>query len=291
MKLLQEYLDYLQHQRGYSNHTVLAYQNDLIHFARFLEGELSIKLLEKQTLSDFRAWLAQRMNENKSARSNARALSSLRGFYKFLECENTAIQRIRSPKQPKPLPKPVSAKQSLEAMNEIAQLQSEQWLGLRDEALLALLYGCGLRISEALSLKRGEVTANAQWLRIEGKGKKERLVPLLTVVRDALLAYEATIPYARDKGSKLFLGAQGKPLQAPVFRRQLQKLRGHIGLPETASPHAFRHSFATHLLAEGADLRSIQELLGHASLAATQHYTAVDTARLLEGYRSAFAKI
>ncbi len=291
MKLLQEYLDYLQHQRGYSHHTLLAYQNDLTHFVGFLQGELSHKILEKQTLSDFRAWLAQRMNEEKSVRSNARALSSLRGFYKFLECENTAILRVRSPKQPRPLPKPVSAKQSLEAMNEIADLQAEPWLGLRDEALLALLYGCGLRISEALALKRGEVTQKAEWLRVDGKGKKERLVPLLSVVRKAILAYEAAIPYTGDKGSPLFLGAQGKPLQAPVFRRQLQKLRGQIGLPETATPHAFRHSFATHLLAEGADLRSIQELLGHASLKATQHYTAVDTARLLEGYRTAFAKI
>ncbi len=290
MQLIQSYLDYLKNQRGYSDHTILAYQNDLADFAAFLKGELSITLLEKQTLSDFRAWLAQRLEEGKSARSNARALSSLRGFYKFLECENTAILRVRSPKQPKPLPKPVSAKQSLEAMQEISQLQSEQWLGLRDEALLALLYGCGLRISEALSLKRGEVSANVEWLRIEGKGKKERLVPLLPVVREAILAYETTIPYSGDKDSELFLGKQGKPLQAPVFRRQLQKLRGYIGLPESATPHAFRHSFATHLLAEGADLRSIQELLGHASLAATQHYTAVDT-RDCGTLRKAFTEV
>lgn len=291
MKLIQEYLDYLQHQRGYSNHTLLAYQNDLTHFAGFLDEELSIKILQKQSLGDFRAWLAQRMAEGKSARSNARAVSSLRGFYKFLECENTAILRVRSPKQPRPLPKPVSAKQSLEAMQEIAQLQSEAWLGSRDEALLALLYGCGLRISEALSLKRGDVSAKAEWLRVQGKGRKERLVPLLPIVREAVLAYESAIPYAGDKGSQLFLGKRGKPLSAPVFRRQLQKLRDMIGLPETATPHAFRHSFATHLLAEGADLRSIQELLGHASLAATQHYTAVDTTRLLEGYRKAFEEI
>ncbi len=291
MSLIQDYLDYLTTQRGYSEHTVTAYSNDLLHFSGFLGEPPTLASLSKTTLPDLRQWLAQRMQEGKSPRSNARAISALRGFFKWSKVENTAIQRLRSPKKPKPLPKPVSAIQSLKAMEEIAILQSEPWLGLRDEALLALLYGCGLRISEALGLKRGEITSDAEWLRVEGKGKKERLVPLLPVVREALLAYEMQIPYAGDKDSPLFLGKIGKPLNPPVFRRQLQKLRAQIGLPETATPHAFRHSFATHLLAEGADLRSIQELLGHASLAATQHYTAVDTARLLEGYRKAFVEI
>ncbi|MDG1287210.1 MAG: tyrosine recombinase XerC [Rickettsiales bacterium] len=291
MSLIQKYLDHLTTQRGYSQHTVIAYENDLLHFSGFLGEPPTRASLKEITLSDLRKWLAERMQEQKSPRSNARAISALRGFYKWSKVENTAIVRLRSPKKPKPLPKPVSAIQSLKALQEIGELQAEPWLSLRDEALLALLYGCGLRISEALGLKRGEVAPDAEWLRVEGKGKKERLVPLLPVVREALVAYEVLIPYAADKDSPLFLGKQGKPLNAPVFRRQLQKLRAQIGLPESATPHAFRHSFATHLLAEGADLRSIQELLGHASLAATQHYTAVDTAHLLEGYRNAFAKI
>jgi len=291
MSLIAEYLAHLQTQRGYSAHTILAYENDLRHFAAYLDEPLSMGLLEDLPLPAFRGWLAERAGEGKTPRSNARALSALRGFYKWLECDNAAISRLRSPKKPKPLPKPVSALQSLQAVEQIGELQGEAWLAARDEALLALLYGCGLRISEALSLKRGDVTAQSDWLKVKGKGNKERLVPLLTLVRDAVLHYESLLPFALKKGALIFVGAQGKPLQAPVFRRQLQKLRGQIGLPETATPHAFRHSFATHLLAEGADLRSIQELLGHASLAATQHYTAVDTARLLEGYRSAFAEI
>lgn len=291
MSLIEEYLDHLGSARGYSAHTLKAYEGDLQHFAGFLGEPPEREVLEGTTLSEFRRWLSQRMEEGKSPRSNARALSALRGFYKWAGCENTAIQRLRGPKGAKPLPKPVSAVQSLQAMQHIGDLQEEPWLAARDEALLGLLYGAGLRISEALSLKRGDVTADAEWLRIEGKGKKERLVPLLAVVREAILDYQAQCPMLGDKGSGLFLGKQGKPLQAPVFRRQLQQLRRQLGLPETATPHAFRHSFATHLLAEGADLRSIQELLGHASLAATQHYTAVDTARLLEGYRQAFDEV
>lgn len=291
MSLIEEYLAYLADQRGYSPHTIMAYENDLQHFVDFLDESPTLPVFEKVTLPDLRRWLALRTREEKSPPSNARAISALRGFYKWAGCENIAITRLRSPKKPKPLPKPVSATQSLQAMEQIGQLQEEPWLAARDEALLALLYGAGLRISEALSLKREEIDEKAQWLRIEGKGKKERLVPLLAVVRAALLEYQSLIPYAGDKGSPLFLGKQGKALQAPVFRKQLQKLRRAIGLPESATPHAFRHSFATHLLAEGADLRSIQELLGHASLAATQHYTAVDTTRLLEGYRKAFTEV
>ncbi len=289
--LTDEFLDALRTQRGYSNHTILAYRNDLNHFENYVGQTLDVKVLNNQTIADFRGWLSARMAEGKSARSNSRALSSLRSFYRFAKSENTAITRIRSPKKPKLLPKPVNIMQSMQSMETIALLQDEPWLGLRDEALLGLLYGSGLRISEALSLKRTDVIANTDWLRIRGKGNKERLVPLLPIVRDAIIAYEAAIPYVKLSDSSLFLGKQGKALQAPVFRLQLQKLRRQIGLPESATPHAFRHSFATHLLSDGVDLRTIQELLGHASLAATQHYIAVDTTRLLEGYRAAFTKI
>lgn len=289
--LIENYLSYLRTQRGYSEHTIRAYENDLSHFSAFIGEELTIELLKELSLQNFRHWLAQRVEQEKSPRSNARAVSALRGLYKWLDCENTAIQRLRSPKKPAPLPKLVSSIQSLQAVKKIGELQSEQWLAARDEALLALLYGAGLRISEALSLAIGDIKPDSQWLSIKGKGNKERLVPLLAVVRDAILEYEQLIPYRLRQGSALFIGVRGKPLQAPVFRRQLQKLRAVIGLPESATPHAFRHSFATHLLSEGADLRSIQELLGHASLAATQHYTAVDTAHLLEGYRKAFAEV
>ena len=291
MKLLEEYIDYLRNQRGYSEHTIKAYENDITHFSKFQGNNLTYSNLEYISLSEFRHWLAARVEEGKSARSNARAISSLRSFYKWLDCDNIAILQLRSPKKPPSIPKTVSSMQSLQAVEQIGELQSEQWLSSRDEALLALLYGAGLRISEALSLKFDDVIEDSQWIVINGKGSRERLIPLLEVVRAAILQYKQLVPYRLDKDSQLFVGSMGKSLQAPVFRRQLKKLRAMIGLPESATPHAFRHSFATHLLSEGVDLRSIQELLGHASLAATQHYTTVDTAHLLEGYRKSFAKI
>jgi integrase/recombinase XerC len=291
--LIEEYLQHLHQAKRYSPHTISNYRRDLEHFETFTGTALSKNLLEKQTLTDFRAWLSSRVEQEIGPRSNGRAISALRGFYQWCDCENTAITRLRSPKRPAPLPKPVSVTQSLAAMGEIGQLQEEPWLAARDEALLALLYGAGLRISEALSLTAQVITEQSEWLRVQGKGGKERLVPLLTIVRDAVLSYKALCPYLSQKSDKtvLFFGERGKPLQAPVFRRQLRKLQVQIGLPDSATPHAFRHSFATHLLSEGADLRTIQELLGHASLAATQHYTAVNHSHLLEGYRKAFADV
>lgn len=292
MPALEDFLAQLGSQRGYSPHTQRAYEGDLLHLGAFLDTNLNTRALKKVTLAELRQWLAQRVDEGKSARSNARAISALRSFCRWLEVDNPAIERLRTPKKPRRLPRPVTAIQSLQAVDRIGELQAESWLAARDEALLALLYGCGLRISEALGIKAAEVTAQTDWLRIHGKGNKQRLVPLLAVVRQAVLEYKKICPYITgDKDSPLFFGARGEVLQAPVFRRQLQKLRAEMGLPESATPHAFRHSFATHLLAGGVDLRSVQELLGHASLAATQHYTEVDTQRLLEGYRKAFVPV
>ena len=294
---INEFLEYLAQHKRYSKHSIRAYKEDLVHFHAFMQRHYDNAEwgYTQPELADMRSWLVARQKEGKGVRSHARALSALRSFYSWLnqqyKIENTAIHMVRTPKLPRTLPKAVSAMQSLQAMESIGTIQEEPWLAARDEALLALLYGCGLRISEALSLRWGAVEEQSEWLRIEGKGGKERQVPLLRVVREAVLEYEALCPYGGEAGAPLFYGSKGKELQAGVFRRQLQKLRSLLGLPESASPHAFRHSFATHLLAEGADLRSIQELLGHASLKATQHYTQVDTAKLLEGYRHAFSEV
>ena len=292
--LVAEFIAYVRDVRGFSAHSVMAYEGDITQFLDFLtqhQGELpTLQILASLDLTTFRSWLSQRASLSFSAGSNARALSSLRSFYRYLHrthgVENTAIALIRSPKRAKRLPRALPVNQSLDAISLIETLHPEPWVGLRDRALLGLLYGCGLRIGEALSLTREALHAT-NFLRIRGKGNKERLVPLLPAIKAALAEYAHACPYGEQTRDPLFYGLRGGVLQAAVFRRQLAQLRPLIGLPDDASPHAFRHSFATHLLAEGGDLRSIQELLGHAHLSTTQHYTAVDTARLLAAYKSA----
>jgi integrase/recombinase XerC len=191
---------------------------------------------------------------------------------------------VRSPKQPKSLPKPLSDKQAITAVSNESQLHDEPWIAARDAAVMTLLYGCGLRISEALDLTPADVRTGTTTLRITGKGNKTRLVPLLPVVFEAVAKYRQLCPIHLDEGEPLFRGSRGGKLQPAIIQRAMQKLRGAFGLPETATPHALRHSFATHLLAGGGDLRTIQELLGHASLSTTQVYTGVDASRLLEVY-------
>jgi integrase/recombinase XerC len=289
--IIQQWLDSLQSLRGYSRHTRAAYANDIGSFIAFLREyentEPTLDLLKALKLQTFRAWIAARAGEGKVATTNARAVATLRAFYRYLQkeynIENPAALTLRAPKRSQPIPKAVSVKDTLAAMEQIETLQNEDWVGLRDRAILGLLYGAGLRISEALSLTT-DVLQNKEYLRIRGKGNKERIVPWIPAVYRTVEEYRGACPY---QGSTLFYGVRGKPLQPAIFQRQLQVLRRVIGLPETATPHAFRHSFATHLLAKGGDLRSIQELLGHASLATTQRYTKVDTARLLEAYDKA----
>ena len=304
-----QWLDSLQSLRGYSRHTRSAYENDIGHFMSFVrdyEGaEPDLETLRHFKLQSFRAWIAARAGEGKVATTNARAVASLRAFYRYLQkeygIENVAALTLRAPKRGQAIPKAMTAKESLEAMEQIEHFQQEAWVGLRDRALLGLLYGAGLRISEALSLTTAALQ-NKEYLVIRGKGNKERIVPWLPSVYRAVEEYVNSCPYlsqelqteqgeARSVGfgaaAPLFYGVRGKRLQPAIFQRQLQHLRRSIGLPETATPHAFRHSFATHLLGKGGDLRSIQELLGHASLATTQRYTKIDTARLLEAYENA----
>jgi integrase/recombinase XerC len=218
-----------------------------------------------------------------------RALAAIRGFYKFLAregiLENAAPRAVRTPRLKRGLPRPLSPTDAQRAIDEAGEHDVE-WLGARDAALLTLLYGAGLRISEALSLKRGDVPL-ADTLTILGKGRKERVVPVLPLLRDAIGDYAAKIPFTAAPSAPLFLSRRGKPMSAREAQGLMQKLRGRLGLTERATPHALRHSFATHLLQGGGDLRSVQELLGHASLSTTQTYTAIDMRQLMETYQNA----
>lgn len=290
---LENWLGWLRDVRRSSNHTLISYQHDIQQFFGFMAGHLgetlSLKNLQALTPRDIRSWLASRADDFE-ATSTARALSTVKNFFRRLEkeekIENPAIFHIRSPRLKKALPKALGEEQASAALTSIGALHEEEWLNGRDLALLTLIYGCGLRISEALSLQyedmpRGDV------ITITGKGNKQRSVPVLPAVRAAIHSYVESCPFPFSKGSPLFYGKRGKPLDPAVFQLQLRKLRRSLNLPESATPHAFRHSFATHLLSAGGDLRAIQELLGHASLSTTQRYTHVDKKRLLSAYKNA----
>jgi integrase/recombinase XerC len=285
---------WLAHERRASAHTLAAYGHDLTHFLEFLTmhagGPLTLQTLSELRLGDFRAWLAARANQGLARSSTARALSTLRSFFKRLErrdlVHNGAIGALRTPKVPKSIPKALSEKEALNVLVASAEMAGEPWIAKRDLALLTLLYGAGLRIGEALSLDRRDVPAGPA-LRVRGKGNKERVVPLLPIVTEAIREYLEICPFALAPDAPLFVGKRGKRLQPSQVQASLRQVRHALGLPETATPHALRHSFATHLLAGGGDLRTIQELLGHASLSTTQRYTEVNTARLAEVYADA----
>ncbi|WVT72953.1 tyrosine recombinase XerC [Sinorhizobium chiapasense] len=288
----QRWLDGLMRERRLSDNTVEAYERDTRQFLTFLTGHLAgpPRLSDIRTLrpADLRGFLAQRRKGGAGARTLGRGLAGLRSFLRFLERNGLAnaagATAVRSPKQPKSLPKPLTDREALNVVTSEAQLAEEPWIAARNAAVLTLLYGCGLRISEALGLTSGDFAGGPSSLRIVGKGGKTRLVPLIQAARDAVAAYIKLCPYRPAADEPLFRGARGAKLQPAIIQREMQKLRGALGLPDTATPHALRHSFATHLLAGGGDLRTIQELLGHASLSTTQVYTGVDSARLLEIY-------
>jgi len=289
----QDFLASLANERGYAANTVAAYERDLSAFFSFarvhLGGPVTLPALGGFAVADFRSFLAQRRNEGLSSTSLGRTLSALRSFYRHLErgglTENQAVHSIKRPKTPHAVPKPLSP-DAAQATLAAADTGGEPWIVARDIALLTLLYGCGLRISEALGLKRKDAPLR-DTLRITGKGNKERLVPVLPVVADAVEQYTTLCPYPLESDDALFVGARGGPLNPGVVQRRMRELRAVVGLPDSATPHALRHSFATHLLSGGADLRSIQELLGHASLSTTQRYTEVDTEQLRKVYDSA----
>ena len=287
---LADWLDWLTHEKRCSPHTIDAYCRDLSRFLDFLVDHLGfmpgLKDLANLRTADFRSYLAFRVNEGLSRTSTARALSSLRNLFRFFErrgfLHNAAIGGIRTPKIPRSVPRALDEVEALEVVASAGDLAIEAWIGKRDVALMTLLYGCGLRIGEALALNRGDTAdlRTNKMLWITGKGGKERMVPVLGVVADAIEDYRAACPFDGDADTPLFIGARGKRLNPSVVQKHMRQLRALLGLPETATPHALRHSFATHLLSGGGDLRTIQELLGHASLSTTQRYTEVDAGRL-----------
>ncbi|MEM1044818.1 MAG: tyrosine recombinase XerC [Pseudomonadota bacterium] len=288
------WLDHLALQRRVSEKTVEAYDRDVGQFLAFLTehfGEAAgLDRVAALKPPDIRGFMAKRRRGDKvGGRTLARGLAGIRSFFRFLErrglANAAALSAIRPPKEARPLPKPLPARQAKAVTDFASSLNEEPWIAARDAAVLTLLYGAGLRISEALALNRRDAPRRGQRsLRVVGKGGKERVVPILPVIVDALESYIALCPFGLEPDGALFRGARGGPLRARILQGAVQKMRGALGLPDSATPHALRHSFATHLMEAGGDLRSIQELLGHASLSTTQIYTAVDSARLLDIY-------
>jgi integrase/recombinase XerC len=284
---------WLSQERRVAAHTVEAYGFDLQNLFKFLVEhrgrQLSLSVMSGISLADFRAWLAHNATEGLGAASRARAVAGVRNFFRWLDrsgqMHNPAIDLLKLPKNPRRLPRPVTVAQAQEIVTSAADIENE-WIGLRDQALFTLLYGAGLRLGEALGLTRAEA-ARKDRMTVTGKGNKQRNVPVLPIVRAALDAYLAACPFALKPEAAAFVGARGEALNPAVAQRALRALRRQLGLPDSVTPHALRHSFATHLLADGADLRSLQELLGHSSLSTTQLYTQVDGQHLSAVYRAA----
>ena len=288
----RSWLDRLKNEKRASPHTLAAYARDADAFVSFLAehigGEPDLAALKALRPADFRAWLAKRATSGKFERtSTARALSAVRSLFHHLDrsglVHNAALGAVKAPKLPRSVPKPLTERETLDLLDNAELDASEPWIAKRNMAVLMLLYGCGLRIAEALSLTRANAPS-ADTMTIMGKGRKQRMVPVLPAVREAVAGYIASCPHALAPEAALFVGVRGGPLHPRIVQGLIQKLRPLLGLPETATPHALRHSFATHLLAGGGDLRTIQELLGHASLSTTQVYSHVDARRLRRVY-------
>jgi integrase/recombinase XerC len=292
----EAWLKMLSRERRLASLTLEAYERDTRQFLHFLTGHLGgapgIGDLGNLRPADLRAFLASRRAEGAGARTLGRGLAGVRSFLRYLERRGLAnaagAGALRAPRQPKSLPKPLTAGDARRVVSAGEQLVEEPWVAARNAAVLTLLYGSGLRISEALGLTAGDLADERDAvIRVTGKGGKTRLVPVLPVARKAVAEYRRLCPYHLDRQGLLFRGARGGPLAAAIVQREMRRLRAALDLPDTATPHALRHSFATHLLGRGGDLRTIQELLGHASLSTTQVYTGVDTERLLDIYERA----
>ncbi len=288
----QDWRDYLQYEKHVSKHTLRAYTHDLNVFLNFLfthHGEkVSLNSLSTAALTDFRAWMSRQAMDGLQNASRARSLSGVKNFLSWLDknghMHNAAIGLLRSPKLPHKLPKPIGEISIFTLLDDLKA--KGDWVSLRDHALFTLLYGSGLRIQEALNLHISDLQ-NGDYLRVTGKGNKERQIPLITPVQGVFKVYLEHHPFAHDPHAPLFPGQRSKYLNQGVAQRTMRKIRVSLGLPETATPHALRHSFATHLLQNGANLREIQDLLGHASLSTTQRYTEVNAAELIAIHKKA----
>ncbi|WP_209426010.1 tyrosine recombinase XerC [Pararhodobacter sp. SW119] len=292
---LHDWLQGMAALQDAADHTITAYRADVAGFLGFLarhhDGAAGIAQLRAVTQSDLRAFMAAARARGVGARSLARGLSALKSFARWLAEREPGFDpdvflAARAPRHARPLPRPLSETDAREMLDTISDDHAHPWIQARDAAVLTLLYGCGLRISEALALT-GRDRDLAGSLRVRGKGGKERVVPVIPAAAVAVAEYARLCPWPLDPGAPLFRGARGGPLNARLIARAVEGARLRLGLPATATPHALRHSFATHLLAAGGDLRAIQELLGHASLSTTQIYTGVDTVRLMQAYRAA----
>jgi integrase/recombinase XerC len=292
---VERWRTHLRSERRLAAKSLEAYDRDVRQYLSFLTSHLggppAMSDISRLRVADLRGFMAARRNEGAGARTLARGLAGIRSLLRFLEREGlvngAAARAIRAPKQPKSLPKPLEVTAALRVTDAEEGLDEEPWIAARNAAVLGLLYGCGLRISEALGLTRSAWATSGATLRVTGKGSKIRVVPVLPAVRAGVDEYLRLCPYRGDGGTALFVGAKGGALNPRLIQKAMERLRSALGLPDTATPHALRHSFATHLLAGGGDLRSIQELLGHASLSTTQIYTEVDRQRLLAVYDQA----
>jgi integrase/recombinase XerC len=290
---LARWLDHIRALDGAAANTVKAYGTDVARFLGFMAGHRGpegLRAIAELDATDLRAWMAWERGRGLQARSLSRALSAVKTFVAWVAdregVDATATLSARGPKFRRKLPRPLTEDGARDMIETVGQQSQTDWIAARDAAVVTLLYGCGLRISEGLGLT-GAAHPLPETLRIMGKGGKERLVPVLPAARAAVARYVALCPFDLDRSAPLFRGARGGPLNPRLIALVMEKARLQLGLPATATPHAMRHSFATHLLSAGGDLRAIQELLGHASLSTTQAYTAVDAARLMEVYDKA----
>ncbi len=293
-KKIEKWHDYLQHEKQLSRHTLRAYSADIGHFITFLFDHLGkspgLNDLSEISIRDFRSWMSKKAIDGTSNASRARSLSGVKNLLVWLDkkgiMHNAAIHTVRSPKLPHKIPRPLHEDQAKDLIENAGMLEIKDWISARNTALFTLLYGCGLRINEALSLNIKDMPHNG-FLRVTGKGNKERQVPTLKIVETTLLEYLKACPYPTSPERPVFLGSRGGRLNQGIAQKSMRDIRVMLGLPETATPHALRHSFATHLLKNGANLREIQELLGHASLSTTQRYTDLNAEEMMRIYKAA----
>ena len=291
-EILEKWQRWLSVEKNLSKHTLRAYCSDMARFIDFLSQyqseAVSINAISGASITDFRSFLAKQAVKGAAAPTRARSLSSIKNFLNWMDkqgiAHNAAITTVRAPKLPHKLPKPM---EEVQAFRLMGGLVLENWVDHRNRALFTLLYGCGLRINEALTLNINDVELDREFITVLGKGNKERQVPILQDVRDKIQEYREACPYPETQERALFLGEKGARLHQGVVQKAMRNLRVQLNLPETATPHALRHSFATHLLQNGANLREIQELLGHASLSTTQRYTEVNFEDLRAIYQKA----
>jgi integrase/recombinase XerC len=291
--MINRWVQWMKTEKNYSSYTVEGYLIDLSRFIKFLNSyfnkELSSSDLKDITSQNVRSWLTSLKMKDYKISSYARYLASIKNFFNYLHkfeaITNLNVKSARVKKQNKSLPKSLTIADTEEARQVSLKISKELWIQSRDYALITIIYGCGLRISEALSIKLSDLSG--EYISIIGKGNKERSVPLLTEVKQAINEYLKLCPYKLTAASNIFLGARGDKLDPAVFQKQIRKIRSHLKLSDSVTPHSFRHSFATHLLNNGADLRSIQELLGHKNLSTTQIYTNLDVKKILDSYNKA----